>query len=261
MSDIDPVSDRPRMSDRVVIVTGGGSGIGRAAALKFAEEGAAVALAGRREAPLQRVADEIAAIGGRALAIPTDVSDEHAVVALIDRTVDYFGRLDAAFNNAGLTAYQPIEALTAEDFDQVMAANVRGTWLLLKYEIRAMRRAGRGGAIVNTSSIAATGGAAGLSIYAASKGALDAMIRPLALETGADGIRVNNVSPGVTQTDMIAVLPDEAKQSMANHAALKRLGEADDVGDVAVWLCSGEARYITGQSLLVDGGFNLPGPR
>ena len=207
------------------------------------------------------MAREIAAAEGRAAAIPTDVSDEAAVAALVSGAIDRFGRLDVAFNNAGVTAYKPIEQLTAAEFDAVMATNVRGVWLLVKHEVEAMRASGRGGAIVNTSSIAATGGTAGLSAYAASKGALDAMIRAVALEVGPQGIRINNVSPGVIRTPMTAGLPDAALAPIGAHAALKRIGEPDDVGDVAVWLCTPEARFITGQSILVDGGFNIAGAR
>ena len=261
LPDTSPAAGLQRLHSKVALVTGAGSGIGRAAALKFAREGAAVVLAGRREAEIAAVAAEIVAAGGRAAAIPADVSDEAAVHRLIAGTVDRFGRLDAAFNNAGVTAYSPIDQLTADDFDRVMATNVRGVWLLIKAEVETMRRQGQGGVIVNTSSIAATGGSVGLSVYAASKGALDAMIRAVALEVGGDGIRINNVSPGVIRTPMTAVLPEEAMAPIAAHAALRRVGEPDDVGDVAVWLCTDEARFVTGQSLLVDGGFNIAGAR
>ena len=257
-----PVAGRSRLVDKVALVTGAGSGIGRAAALAFAREGAAVVLAGRREAELQAVAAEITAADGRAAAITTDVSNEAAVAALVKGTIGRYGRLDAAFNNAGVAgAFKPITQLTAADFDQVMGINLRGVWLLLKYEIEAMLAQGQGGAIVNTSSIAATGGTAGLSIYSAGKGALDAMIRPLALEGGAGGVRINNVSPGVIRTPMSMAYGEEALAPFGAHAALKRLGEPEDIGDVAVWLCTEEARFVTGQSIVADGGFNIAGVR
>ena len=250
-----------RLQGKVALVTGAGTGIGRAAAKAFARECAAVVLAGRRDSHLKDVAAEIVGGGGSALAVPTDVTDEKSIVGLIDAIIDRFGRLDAAFNNAGVDAYAPIENATSADFDRVMSTNVRGVWLLLKHEIAAMRQAGHGGSIVNTSSIAATGGTAGLSIYAASKGALDAMIRPIALEVGGNGIRINNVSPGVVRTAMTAGLPEEMLQAVAAHAALKRVGEPEEIADVAVWLCTQEARLVTGQSLLADGGFNIAGAR
>nr|WP_204367238.1 SDR family NAD(P)-dependent oxidoreductase [Methylobacterium sp. B34] len=245
----------------MALVTGGGTGIGRAAALGFATKGASVMLAGRRRAELDAVAGEIETIGGRAAVMPTDISQEAEIVALIEGTVERFGRLDASFNNAAISNVGPIEALTAADFDRVMATNVRGVWLLIRQEVVAMRALGNGGAIVNTSSIAATGGNAGLSIYGASKGALDAMIRHVALEVGGDGIRINNVSPGLTRTPMVTGLPEELLAAFASHAALKRVAEADDVGDAAVWLCTNEARFVTGQSILVDGGYNIAGMR
>lgn len=124
-----------------------------------------------------------------------------------------------------------------------------------------MRSTGKGSAIVNSSSIAATGGTAGLSVYAASKAALDAATRVLALEVGADGIRINNVSPGVTLTPMNENLPEPMIAGIAHHTALKRIAQPEDISDVAVWLCSDDARYITGQSILADGGFNIAGAR
>lgn len=246
---------------KVAIVTGAGTGIGRAAALTFARKGASVVLAGRREAELNQVVALIAGGGGDALAIPTDVSEEAAVHNLVEGAIARHGRLDIAFNNAGMPSFSLIEELDFAHFDQVFAVNTRGVFLLQKYEIAAMRAAGNGGAIVNTSSIAATGGTAGLSGYAASKAAVEAMTRVLALETGGDGIRINNVSPGVTLTPMSEGLPQPTQDVIAGHTALKRLGQPDDVADVAVWLCTDAARYVTGQSILVDGGFNIAGAR
>jgi NAD(P)-dependent dehydrogenase (short-subunit alcohol dehydrogenase family) len=256
----DRQSARLPLSGKVAIVTGAGSGIGRAAALAYAHKGACVVLAGRREAELRATADKITGKGGKAAVIPTDVTDETAIERLVDGAVERFGRVHIAFNNAGITSYNPIENACLEEFDRVMATNLRGVWLLLKNEIAVMRAAGNGGAIVNTSSIAATGGMAGLSAYAPSKAAIDALTRVLALETGPDGIRINCVSPGVIKTQLTE-LPEASLSAFAAHAALKRVGEPADIADVAVWLSTDEARSITGQSILVDGGFNIPGVR
>ena len=224
----------------MALVTGAGSGIGRAAALAFAREGAAVVLAGRRRAELDMVAAEIAEADGRAAAIPTDVSDEGAVAALVKGAIDRFGQIDCAFNNAGATAYKPIGQLTAADFDQVMATNVRGGWLLVKHK-------------------AATGGTAGLSAYAASKGALDAMIRAVALEVGAGGIRINNVSPGVDQD------ADDGASSAAGAGADHCQCGAQAGGRARGRGRRGSvrtgARFIAGQSIVADGGLNIAGAR
>jgi len=256
----DRQSARLPLSGKVAIVTGAGSGIGRAAALAYAHKGACVVLAGRREAELRATADKITGKGGKAAVIPTDVTDETAIERLVAGAVERFGRVHITFNNAGITSYNPIENASLEEFDRVMATNLRGVWLLLKNEIAVMRAAGNGGAIVNTSSIAATGGMAGLSAYAPSKAAVDALTRVLALETGPDGIRINCVSPGVIKTQLTE-LPEASLSAFAAHAALKRVGEPADIADVAVWLSTDEARFITGQSILVDGGFNIPGVR
>ncbi|MCP3142653.1 SDR family NAD(P)-dependent oxidoreductase [Pyxidicoccus xibeiensis] len=258
-----PLPGQGRLVGKVALVTGGGSGIGRAAALAFAREGAAVVLAGRREAELKSVADEIIKADGRAVAIPTDVSQSDAAEKLIKGAIDCFGRLDAAFNNAGTEGVMaPITKLTAADFDHTMSVNLRGTWLLVKHEVEAMLAQGTGGAIVNTSSWLAKGAAPGSSIYSASKGALDAMVRAVALEVAANGIRINNVEPGVIDTPMFHRLDGGAVTvPLVAHTPAKRLGQPEDVGDVAVWLCTPEARFITGHSLPVDGGFTIAGMR
>ena len=259
------------LAGKVAIVTGGGTGIGRAAALAYARAGASVVVAGRRAGELQQVVDEIhrqashipALPGNLALALPTDVSSEVQVQALVARTREHFGRLDVAFNNAGVLGhFAPITQQSAADFDEVMAINLKGVWLCAKYQIEAFLAQGEGGAIINTSSWLAQGALAGSSVYSASKGALDAMIRALALEYGRQGIRINNICPGIIDTPMARSSGDvAAHQPFVEHTPMKRMGQPEDIGDVAVWLASEGARFITGQSILVDGGYTIGGLR
>ena len=254
-------NDPERFAGRVALVTGAGSGIGRAAALAFGRQGAAVVLVGRRVPELETVAREISESGGTAMVAPADVTDERAVEKTIRAIVEQFGRLDIAFNNAGLAGYKPIEEMTGDDVDQVLATNVKGVLLLVKHEVAQMRKQGHGGSIVNTSSVAANGGSVNLSVYTASKGAVDAMVRALALEIGRDGIRINNVSPGVTNTPATDKFPPEAMAALAAHSALGRIGQPDDIAGAVTWLSSSEAAFVTGQSIVVDGGYNIAGMR
>lgn len=251
-----------RLSGKVSIITGAGTGIGEAAAKAFAREEARVVLVGRREAPLNSTADAIRAAGGEALVVAADVSNARDVDEIVQRALAAFGRLDFVFNNAGIMGSGgPIIDMAEESFDELIAINLKGPWLMTRAALRVMIPAGRPGAIVNTSSFLSTAATVGTSAYSASKAGLDAMIRALALEAGPHGIRINNINPGVIDTPMLRAHGDEIIPPLAARAALQRIGTPEDIADAAVWLCSDEARFITGQSVLVDGGFNIPGPR
>jgi NAD(P)-dependent dehydrogenase (short-subunit alcohol dehydrogenase family) len=251
-----------RLSGQVAIVTGAGSGIGEAAAHAFAREGARVVLVGRREALLADTAEAIAAAGGEAMAAGGDVSKAEDAERVVARAVAHFGRLDHLFNNAGIMGSgKPIVDMEESAFDEILAINLKGPWLMTRAALRAMIPSGWRGTIVNTSSFLSTAATAGSSGYSASKAGLDAMIRALALEAGAHGIRINNINPGVIDTPMLRAHGAEIIPPLAARAALGRIGTPGDIADVAVWLCTDEARFITGQSILVDGGFTIPGPR
>jgi NAD(P)-dependent dehydrogenase (short-subunit alcohol dehydrogenase family) len=248
-----------RLQGRAVLVTGGGSGIGRAAALAYGREGAQVVVAGRRLAEIEETAALIVAGGGIASACACDVSRAGEVEKLVGVVQARYGRLDVAFNNAGTEGrFAPIAELNEDDFDTVIGTNLKGAWLSMKYELAAMRATGAGGVIVNTSSWLAKRPVPGASAYAASKGGLDAMMQALAQEAGPHGIRVNNIYPGIIDTPMYRRLGDDATLArFAQATPLRRSGLPAEVGDVAVWLSTDEARFVTGQSLMVDGGFTL----
>ncbi len=251
-----------RLAGRTALITGGGSGMGRAGALRLARDGAAVVVAGRRRAELEAVVQEIERAGGTALAVPTDVSDPEQVRALIDTTIARFGALDLAWNNAGtLGEFGPVRDTSLAAFDALVATNFRGVFDCLQQEVRAMLAQGRGGAIVNTSSWTAQGVMPGLAAYAATKAALDALARTMAVELGPQGIRINNVSPGIIATPMASgVLETESvRRPLEQHTPLRRIGQSEEVADAVAWLLSDDARFVTGQCLLVDGGYTLGG--
>ena len=244
-------------SSPVALITGGTSGIGRAAALQFAKAGYRVAVAGRRQAEGDAVVAEIKKAGGTARFIRTDVTDEAQVKDLVDGTVAAFGRLDAAFNNAGVELFEPLLDATPESYHRIATPNILGVLLSLKHEIPAIIKSG-GGSIVNTSSVAGQIGFAGAGIYTASKHAVNGLTRTAALEFAKQGVRVNSVSPGPIQTDMLdrAFGPgEESKQFVKGLVPNGRVGTAEEVAAAVVFLSSPAASYITGQDLAVDGGF------
>ncbi len=247
-----------RFDGKVALVTGGGSGIGRATALKFASEGASVVIGNRKEKAGQETVDLIQKAGGKASFYQTDVTKLENVENLIKYTVNTYGGLHAAFNNAGVEDPQAMTPEQTEDiFDLVMNVNVKGVWYSMKCEIEHMLANG-GGAIVNTSSIAGLIGYPGHAPYTASKHAVLGLTKTAALEYAQQGIRVNAVCPGGVET---ALLDNLAKGDSATIEYMKslhpigRLGKSHEIADAVVWLCSDEASFVLGQAITVDGGF------
>ena len=246
-----------RLAGRVCLITGGGSGIGRAAALRFALEGArAVVIGGRRQAEGVAVAQQIEAAGAEAMFIPTDVTRESDIAGLVASTLDRFGRLDMAFNNAG---FQERRARLAEQDDdtyiKVFDTNIRALFHCMRHQITAMRARG-GGAIVNNTSVSGLRNPnPGLSLYAASKAAAISLTRSAAMEYAPHGIRINAVAPGRVVTEMML---NSGIADMAHVAAslpLRRMGHPEEVAAAVSWLLSDEASYIVGHVLCADGGF------
>jgi NAD(P)-dependent dehydrogenase (short-subunit alcohol dehydrogenase family) len=247
---------------KVAIVTGGTSGIGRDAAVLFAQAGAKVVVAGRREVEGKKTIDLIRAAGGDGLFVKTDVSRAAEVAALLQKTVEKFGRLDVAFNNAGIEgSWSPIAEQSEEDWNRTIDINLKGVWLCLKHEIRQMVKQGGGGAIVNMASVAGLIGSAGAATYCASKHGVMGLTKSAALETARSGIRVNVVCPAVIETPMGERLwgaPEVKKFALGLHP-IGRFGTPMEIAEAVVWMCSDRASFMTGQSLVLDGGF-LAGP-
>jgi NAD(P)-dependent dehydrogenase (short-subunit alcohol dehydrogenase family) len=216
--------------------------------------GATVVLAARNTSDLNDVAAQITATGGNSLVIPTDVGDPAAAEQLVRQTLRAFGRLDAAFNNAGQGhTPTPLADLEIDDFDTTLRVNARGIFLMMKHQIRAMVAAG-GGAIVNMSSTAGLAGAPGMAGYAAGKHAIVGLSQTAALDYGKHGIRVNALAPGPILTHNLARADDAARARIADHLPLHRLGRPEEVAATAVWLCSGQASFINGATIPIDGG-------
>src|SRR6195256_5964484 len=243
------------LQNKVAIVTGGTSGIGRDTAILFAKEGAKVVVAGRRQPEGEETIDLIRAAGGEGIFVPTDVSKTADVQALVQKTVEKFGRLDIGFNNAGIEGnWVPIAEQAEEDWDRTIAINLKGVWLCLKYEIQQMLKQGTGGAIVNMSSVAGWIGSAGAATYCASKHGVMGLTKSAALETARSGIRVNVVCPAVIETPMgerIFGAPDMKQYALGLHP-LGRFGTPEEIAEAVVWMCSDRASFVTGQSLVLD---------
>ncbi|RNG37294.1 SDR family NAD(P)-dependent oxidoreductase [Streptomyces botrytidirepellens] len=245
-------------SGQVALVTGAGSGMGLATARAFAEAGAAVALTDIDEAALDAAAGELTDAGHRVLALPCDVSDEEQVAAAVDGTVETFGRLDMAYNNAGIQI-PPSDAADepAERFDRVNAINLRGVWAGMKHELRHMRAQGSG-AIVNCSSLGGLVGIPGRASYHASKHGVIGLTTSAALEYAPRGIRINAVCPGTIDTPMVSDMIAKGELDRAEAEAnqpINRLGTADEIAQAVLWLCSPGAGFVVGVALPVDGGY------
>jgi NAD(P)-dependent dehydrogenase (short-subunit alcohol dehydrogenase family) len=253
-----------RFAGKVALVTGASSGIGRATALAFVREGASVVIASRGRERGNAVADEMKALGGEAEFVRADVSRADEVAALATRVLARFGRLDIAVNNAAaieVGVFKPLADLEEAEFDQHIAVNVKSVWLCMKQEIAQMLRQG-GGVIVNTSSVTGLGGAPHSAFYSAAKAAVVGLTKSAALEYAARNIRINALVPGAFATPMLETVftrispedPAAAEASYKRRIPLGRIGRPEEAADAVLWLCSDQASYLTGHSLIVDGG-------
>ena len=242
--------------NKVALVTGGASGIGRATVLAFARKGVKVAVADWKEN--DEMVDLIKELGSEAIFINCDVSKTDDVKAMVAQTIATFGRLDYAFNNAGIEGTSaPTQECSEENWDKTIGVNLKGVWLCMRYEIPEILKQGKG-AIVNCASVAGLVGFAGLPAYVASKHVIVGLTKTTALECATRGIRVNAVCPGVIQTPMIDRLIGKTKEAMERFIGFEpigRFGLPEEIANAVVWMCSDEASFVTGHVMAVDGGF------
>jgi NAD(P)-dependent dehydrogenase (short-subunit alcohol dehydrogenase family) len=242
------------LKGKVGIVTGGGTGIGKATALAMSNAGAALVIGNRDSVKGEEVVQLIRSAGGRAVFTRTDVSNPADVKALVERAVAEFGRLDMAFNNAGIDGEQrPLHEMDIDKATALFDVNIMGVFYCMKYEIEQMLKTG-GGAIVNTSSIFGLNGYPGWSLYVASKHAVTGMTKAAALDYAKKNIRINAVGPGPVETPLLAKGTGGDPHSYASFVPMGQIGQPDEIADAVVWLLSDEARFVTGHTLPVDGG-------
>jgi NAD(P)-dependent dehydrogenase (short-subunit alcohol dehydrogenase family) len=246
-----------RVHGKVCLVTGGGSGIGRATALKLAAEGAeAVLVAGRREAELEATAAQCREAGTQALAVKTDVTHEDEVERLVQTALDRFGRLDAAFNNAGFQERRaPLEQQNESVYDGVFDGNVRSVFLCLRAQLAAMYARGQGRIVINASVSGVRNPNAGFALYSASKAAVISLVRSAAMEAAPRGVRINAIAPGRVITDMMLRSGVGDIATVAAGLPLKRMGQPEEVAEAVTWLLSDASSYVVGHVLAADGGF------
>src|SRR5215831_19172084 len=249
------MNNNNRFEGKVALVTGGTSGIGKATAIAFAHAGAKVVLSGRREKEGEAVVKETKKLGGDAAFIRTDIAKDADVKAMVDFTVEKFGRLDIAFNNAGVEWKGPLDRATEAEYRRIFDINVWGVLNSMRHEIPAMLKNG-GGAIVNTSIVAGHVGLAQVSVYIASKHAVEGLTKSVALEFAKQNIRINAIAPGVIDTEMFdRFAGDELRDQITAITPVGRIGASDEIAAAVLYLASDDAKFTTGASLVVDGGY------
>ncbi len=248
------------MKDKVALVTGGSKGMGEAAVRIFAEKGASVAILDVDMEAAEKLSAELNENGANTIAIQCDVSSEAQVEKAIAKVVETYGKLDAAFNNAGIQIpAQDITETSEEDYDKILNVNLKGVWLCMKHELIQMKKQ-QSGAIVNNSSLAGKVGVPGRTPYVAAKHAILGITKSAAADYASQGIRINAVCPGTIETPMVNDMVnsgDLTREDSINAAPINRLGKASEVADAAVWLCGEESTYVIGQSIAVDGGYTI----